>query len=62
MAKTDLKQGIFTKNKKCRKMPKIKYIGLRAGAQRENFPGGTKVDIGPPNLIGSPKPYRGPCR
>ena len=33
-----------------------------AGPQRENFPGGTKVDIGPPNLIWPPKPYRGPCR
>ena len=27
---------------------------IYAGPQRENFPGGTKVDIGPP------KPYRGP--
>ena len=24
------------------------------GPQRENFPGGTKVDTGPPNLIGPP--------
>ena len=29
-----------------------------AGPQREIFPGGTKVDTGPPNLIGPPKPYR----
>ena len=28
------------------------------GPQRENFPGGTKVDTGPPILIGPPKPYR----
>ena len=35
-------------------------IGLSSGPQRENFPGGTKVDAGPPNLIGLPKPYRGP--
>ena len=32
------------------------------GPQRENFPGGTKGDTGPPNLIGPPKPYRVPCR
>ena len=31
------------------------------GPQREKFPGDLKVDIGPPNLIGPPKPYRGPC-
>ena len=33
---------------------------LYPGPQRENFPGGTKVDTGPQNLIGPPKPYRGP--
>ena len=33
-----------------------------AGLQRENFPGSTKVDTGPPNLIGPPKPYRSPYR
>ena len=27
---------------------------LRSGPQRENFPGGTKVDSGPPNVIGPP--------
>ena len=32
---------------------------LLPGPQRENFTGGTKVDTGPPNLIGSPKPYWG---
>ena len=26
----------------------------RSGPQRETFPGGTKVDTGPPNLIASP--------
>ena len=26
-------------------------VGLYAGPQRENFPGGTKIDTGPPNLI-----------
>ena len=31
-----------------------------AGPQRENFPGGTKVDTKFPNLIGPPKPYWGP--
>ena len=30
--------------------------GLWPGPQRENFPGGTKVDTGLPNLIGPPKP------
>ena len=30
--------------------------------QRENFPGGTKVNTGLPNLFRPPKPYRGPCR
>ena len=33
----------------------------QAGPQREIFPGGTKIDTGPPNLIGPPKRYRGPC-
>ena len=33
-----------------------------AGPQREFFPGGSKVDTGPPNLIGPAKPHRGPCR
>ena len=28
----------------------------QAGSQRETFPGGMKVDTGPPNLIGPPKP------
>ena len=37
-------------------------VGSWAGPQRENFSGGTKVDTGPPNLIGPPEPYRGPCR
>ena len=39
-----------------------KMTAAQAGPQRENFPGGTKVNTGPPNLIGPPKPYRGPCR
>ena len=36
------------------------YIGINfgrfsgAGPQRENFSGGTKVNDGPPNLIGPP--------
>ena len=34
--------------------------GHQPGPQRENFPGGTKVDTGPPNFIEPPKPYRGP--
>ena len=38
------------------------HTNLYTGPQRENFPGGTKVDTGPPNLIGPLKPYRGPCR
>ena len=33
---------------------------FHTGPQREIFPGGTKVDTGPPNFIGPPKPYRGP--
>ena len=37
-------------------------MGQHAGPQRENFPGGAEVDIGPRNLIEPPKPYRGPCR
>ena len=32
------------------------FVMVRAGPQREKFPGGTKVDTGPP------KPYQGPCR
>ena len=31
------------------------------GRVSQNFPGGTKVDTGPPNLIGSPNPYQAPC-
>ena len=31
-----------------------------AGPERENFPGGTKVDTGPPNLIGPPQALSGP--
>ena len=34
---------------------------LQPGPQRENFPGGTKVNTGPSNLIRPPKPHRGPC-
>ena len=33
-----------------------------AGPQREFFPGGSKVDSGPPNLIGPAKPHRSPFR
>ena len=35
---------------------KFLFWVLSPGPQRENFPGGTKVDTGPP------KPFRGPCR
>ena len=31
-----------------------------AGPQKENFPGGTKVDTGPSNLIGGPQALSGP--
>ena len=33
---------------------------LLTGPQRENFPGGTKVDTEAPNLIGLPELYWGP--
>ena len=42
-------------------MPHMRTVVL-TGPQRENFPGGTKVDTGPPNLIGPSKPYGGSCR
>ena len=32
----------------------------QAGPQREIFPGGTKIDTGPPNLIGLPQALSGP--
>ena len=35
-------------------LPKTFAFGSRAGPQREKFPGGTKINIGPPNLIGPP--------
>ena len=38
----------------------VKTGEVEAGPQREKLPGGTKVDTGPPNLIGPLKPYRGP--
>ena len=34
---------------------------VHTGPQRENFPGGTKVDTGSQILL-PPKPYRGPRR
>ena len=38
-------------------------LNKAAGPQRENFPGGTKVNTGPPNLIAPPpNPYRGAYR
>ena len=40
----------------------VKTGEVEAGPQREKFSGGTKVDTGPPNLIGPSKPYRGPRR
>ena len=42
-------------------MSETKLKLSKTGPQRENFPGGSKVDTGPPNLIGPPKAYRGPC-
>ena len=36
------------------------FIYLLSGPHRENFPGGTKVDTGPPNLIGPPQALSGP--
>ena len=35
---------------------------LHPGPQRENFPGGTKVNIGPPNLICPPSLIGGPMQ
>ena len=40
----------------------VGIANLYPGPQRETFPGGMKVDTGPPNLIGPSKPYRGPYR
>ena len=36
------------------KLEPVTRSSMYAGPQRENFPGGTKVDTGPPNLIGPP--------
>ena len=42
------------------RVTELVQCSLFAGLQRENFSGGMKVDTGPPNLIGPPKPDRGP--
>ena len=57
-------EACYKKKKKKNEVKKSIYITSYsvpyAGPQRGNFSGGTKVDIGPPNLIGSPQALSGP--
>ena len=38
----------------------MKFLYHYPGPQRGNFPGGTKVDTRPQNLIGPPQAFSGP--
>ena len=41
---------------------KVVLLARVCRASERKFSRGTKVNTGPPNFIGPPKPYRGPCR